>query len=67
VARVGVGVDRWRRRWPELDAADRERRGLHPTRGQMTIAQVADRMVVSHLEDHLDQLAAALTGDTTPG
>jgi hypothetical protein len=66
-ARVALGIDRWRGRWTELDAAIRDRTGLHPTRGEMTIAQVADRMVATHLEDHLDQLSAALAGNPAPG
>jgi hypothetical protein len=66
-ARVAVGIDRWRRRWPELDASTREQRGVHPIRGEMTISQIADRFVASHIEDHLDQLDVLLAGDTAPG
>lgn len=31
-------------------------RGLHPTRGEMTPADVLDRFIVHHLEEHADQL-----------
>jgi hypothetical protein len=31
-------------------------RGLHPTRGEMTPAQILDRFIVNHLEEHADQL-----------
>jgi DinB superfamily len=31
-------------------------RGLHPTRGEMTPAEVLDRFIVNHLEEHADQL-----------
>lgn len=60
LARVDSGVARWQRRLAELDDAEGERRGLHPTIGAMTVVDVATRFVVAHLEDHLDQLAATL-------
>jgi hypothetical protein len=31
-------------------------RGLHPTRGEMTPAEILDRFIVNHLEEHADQL-----------
>ena len=43
----------------QLDAqpADAWRaRGLHPTRGVMTPSDILDRFIVSHLEEHADQL-----------
>jgi hypothetical protein len=60
VARVEVGIERWRRRWPEVDGASRERTGTHVTLGVMTVTDIATRFAVSHLEDHLDQLADAI-------
>jgi hypothetical protein len=60
VARVDNGVARWRQRLGELDDAQGERRGLHPTIGAMTVVDVATRFVTVHLEDHLDQLSATL-------
>jgi DinB superfamily len=60
VARIDDGVARWRRRWAELDEADRSRAGLHPALGEFTVDQVAGRMVATHLEDHLDQLTTSL-------
>ena len=41
---AGLPVDAW-------DAT-----GLHPTRGVMTPAQIVDRFIVGHLEEHADQL-----------
>jgi threonine dehydratase len=32
------------------------RRGLHPTRGEMTVRQIADDFILDHLEEHADQL-----------
>jgi len=34
------------------------RRGMHPTRGEMTVQQIIERFVVEHLEEHADQLDA---------
>ncbi|MDO8485299.1 MAG: hypothetical protein Q7S35_10190 [Candidatus Limnocylindrales bacterium] len=67
VARVQAGIGRWRRRWAELDPASRDRAGVHVTLGGLTVTDIATRFAVGHLEDHLDQLAAALGGDLTPG
>jgi hypothetical protein len=33
-----------------------ERRGTHPTRGEMTVHQLIERFIVEHLEEHADQL-----------
>ena len=60
VARVRVGIDRWRERWAELDVGDRSRTGTHPRLGVVTVTDVAGRFAVGHLEEHLDQLAAAI-------
>lgn len=60
VARVTAGIERWRRRWVELDEAERERTGLHPTLGELHVRDIATRFVAGHLEDHLDQLDVAL-------
>jgi len=32
------------------------RRGMHPSRGEMTVENIVDRFIVSHLEEHADQL-----------
>jgi hypothetical protein len=66
-ARVQVGIERWRRRWAELDAAGRGQPGTHVTLGALTVADVATRFVVGHLENHLDQLAEAVGGDLAAG
>ena len=39
-----------------LSAADLERTGLHPTRGELTIGASIDRFLVTHLEEHVVQL-----------
>lgn len=67
VARVHVGIGRWRERWPELDATSRSRSGTHITLGELTVSDIATRFVVGHLEVHLDQLAATLDGGRPRG
>jgi DinB superfamily len=32
------------------------RRGMHPTRGEMTVREIYERFIVEHLEEHADQL-----------
>jgi hypothetical protein len=66
VARVQAGIERWRRRWPELDAASRGRTGLHVSLGVVTVTDIAVRFAVGHLEDHLDQLEAAIAVLSSP-
>jgi hypothetical protein len=45
--------------WPD---SAWERRGLHPTRGEMTVHEIVERFVVEHLEEHADQLDALHRG-----
>jgi threonine dehydratase len=40
----------------ELDESAWEARGLHATRGEMTVSEIVDRFIVAHLEEHADQL-----------
>ena len=67
IARVEAGIDRWRRRWPELDAARRGQTGTHPRLGTVTVGDLASRFAVGHLEEHLDQLEAAIRDRPTGG
>jgi hypothetical protein len=67
LARVAAGMDRWQRRWPELTEAERARTGVHPTLGEIRVADIAPRFVSGHLEAHLDQLDAALAGEAAAG
>lgn len=64
LARVKVGIEGWRRRWAGLEGADRDRTGLHPTLGELSVADIATRFVAGHLEDHLDQLQGTVSSDT---
>ena len=41
------------RSWTPEDWA---RRGIHPTRGEMTVERIAETFIANHLEEHADQL-----------
>lgn len=60
VGRIESAVERYAQRLPELGAAGLARRGLHPVRGEMTVAAILERFVVSHVADHVVQLREAL-------
>lgn len=59
-ARLDSGLDRVVRRLLELDDRQCGRRGLHPQRGEMTIAQIVEVMLAGHIEEHCEQLMASL-------
>ena len=44
----------------EIADADLERLGTHPTLGEMTVQTVIERMLLGHLEGHVDQLSGIL-------
>ena len=67
VARVQAGIERWRRRWSQIDTAGRERQGMHVSMGAATVTDIATRFAVGHLEEHLDQLAGAIDDSAKPG
>lgn len=58
--RIDHAVERFGRRLTTLTDADRARIGVHPKRGDMTVIELADRFVVSHLADHAVQLEGIL-------
>ncbi len=60
LARIEDGSARFARRLSELGSADLARRGLHPVRGEQTIEQVLEVVVVGHMEGHVDQLKETL-------
>jgi hypothetical protein len=62
VARLETGVERLARRLGELHSSQAGRLGLHPTLGEMTVATMANKFVARHLEEHAEQLRAALDG-----
>jgi len=60
--RIDVAVDRLAARLGELEADELETHGEHPRLGAMTVAQVFDRFVSGHLEEHVAQLREVTTG-----
>lgn len=59
-SRIASDVARYDVRLPELDAAEVARVGIHPRLGPMTVAEVLERLVVNHLEEHAAQLHETL-------
>jgi hypothetical protein len=43
-----------------LSADDADRRGLHPTRGELTVRDSVERFLATHFEEHVEQLRAIL-------
>jgi hypothetical protein len=58
--RTDVDVRRVVARLRDLEDAVLTRRGVHPVRGEMTLAQVVNSGLAKHLEDHAVQLDGAL-------
>jgi uncharacterized damage-inducible protein DinB len=44
----------------KLSAAERSKRGISSSRGEMTVAAVIESFIVSHAEEHLAQVQSAL-------
>ena len=44
----------------KLSMAERGKRGMHPGRGEMTVADVIKSFIVDHAEEHLAQVQSAL-------
>jgi hypothetical protein len=55
-ARIDLWLERWERRLAAAQADEEAAVGLHPSRGEVTAGALVDRMVVAHLEEHLEQL-----------
>ena len=62
-ARIAAGIERYRRRLPELSAAEAARSGRHPTRGELSVVELIERFAVGHLEEHAAQLEEVVGGD----
>lgn len=57
---IDDGIARWERRTAGTTDAEGAAVGLHPRLGEMTADEMRDRFVITHLEEHLDQLQASL-------
>jgi hypothetical protein len=58
--RIDTGIERWERRVAATTPDEDAFVGAHSRLGEMTAGEVRDRFVVSHLEEHLEQLRAIL-------
>ncbi|MFL5673908.1 MAG: DinB family protein [Chloroflexota bacterium] len=65
--RIDDALTRFDARWRTLSPQDLARRGLHPTRGELIVADMPDRFIVGHLADHVTQLEQILTGTDRTG
>ncbi|HEX7948750.1 MAG TPA: hypothetical protein VF494_00260 [Candidatus Limnocylindrales bacterium] len=65
--RIDSWLERWAHRLATLTPNQRSKVGLHPSLGEMTVAAIVERMIVSHLGEHADQLEAILGGRPQPG
>ncbi len=65
-ARISRRPDRFLAVWGSWTPAQRERLGLHPRLGELTVAYSADRFIASHLVDHANQLEVSLGMTPTP-
>ncbi len=59
-ARIELGVRRASARLRQLDEAEAHRRGLHPRRGELTVAEMVAPFMSDHLAEHAEQLEQAL-------
>jgi hypothetical protein len=64
--RIDSWLERWGHRLASLTPTQRSKVGLHPTRGEMTVEAIVERMIVSHLDEHVEQLEAILDNRTSP-
>lgn len=60
LARVDVDARRVARRFRALSDEDATALGRHPTRGDLPISEIAERLMVAHLEGHVTQLRETL-------
>lgn len=62
-ARLDNSLERVLRRLLEIDERQANRRGVHQTRGEMTVRQIVNTMLAAHLEEHCRQIAAAIEAE----
>ena len=59
-ARIVAGSEMFLGSWARWTEAERDRVGLHPRLGELTVRASADRFVVDHLADHAAQLETTM-------
>ena len=65
--RIDDALTRFEHRWRTLTPTELGRRGLHPTRGEFTVAAMPARFIVGHVGDHVVQLEAILADAAAAG
>ena len=65
--RIDSWLERWSHRLASLTPAQRAKLGLHPRLGEMTVEAIVERMIVHHLDEHVDQLESILGKQPQPG
>jgi hypothetical protein len=60
LGRIDVEARRVARRLRALNEADAASLGRHPTRGDLRVSEIAERLIVSHIEGHVTQLRETL-------
>jgi len=60
LARIAVESERVAGRFRQLDEAQAARVGRHVTRGDLTVSDIAERFLVTHVEGHVTQLREIL-------
>jgi hypothetical protein len=59
-SRISGDVRRYQERLPTLTPVELEKRGLHPTVGEVTVTQMVERFAVRHFDEHVRQLETIL-------
>ena len=65
-ARIDSWLERWAHRLTTLSPAQLAKGGLHPRLGEMTVAAIVERMIVHHLDEHVEQLESILGNRPQP-
>ena len=65
-ARIDSWLERWANRLTTLSPAQLAKGGLHPRLGEMTVDAIVERMVVHHLDEHVEQLESILGNRPEP-
>ena len=63
--RLAAEVEHVARRLGDLDDGAAAMRGVHPRLGSLTVPEIVDRFIGSHIEDHVAQLNATVDARST--
>ena len=64
--RIEADLGRWDGRLRTMSPDELDKVGLHPARGEMTVAAIVNRMIIGHTAEHAAQLQELLA-DHSPG